>query len=439
MYWNFKRVLIDWPVWRRNLIVFLASLLSVVVLTSTIYQRVWELVFPIEPAHGVAKLMPLQGLTMGVDAIGNGGRSFIVRFPEGRIWADRFEIKGPSIGAMLLGDTRYIEFLPGGRFFDGTNWSSFAICNEWEAIGTKSDGSLWVSEQPEEPVMLSQSGRLTPDPARLIRFGDDNNWKSVARENDTSATLLKRDGTLWRLGTNSFNWNKPWPGLRAFELQRLGADADWANIFSDGNQTYFSKKNGQHWRFAWKAGSVTNAIRLGNELFLWPVSDMEFVSSQGDKPASFRTTTFPNNCMVGVRQDGTFRVTGVWQQQKNMAWTIAEENIQISKETNWIAVAGDGETVVTLKTDGSMWKWIVSDDPKTNPDAATCVRLGTHTDWVAVGSMPGEIVSLAADGSMWSWQFEPLHNYRSSGFDTLRLMRPPRKPQKIASIFNEAK
>ncbi len=442
MYWNFKHVLGGWSVWRRNSIVFLASLLSVVVFSSAIYHRVWELMLPIEPPHGAAGLTSSQGMTILSEGRWSGRRAFVVRLSDGRIWTDRFEYNDRNLGAMLLGEGMGFELLPGGGFFGGTNWSSFAICNGWEAIGTKSDGSLWVSEQPSEPVMISQSGRFTPDPAKLVRFGDNNNWKSVARENDTAATLLKRDGTLWRLGTNRFNWKKPWPGLRAFELQCLGTDSDWADIFSDGNLTHFRKTNGESWRFASRPGAVKNAIQLGEEIGLYRESDFELFWSRGDVSVSSRRRP---DFMVGVREDGTFRLTGAWQPSPHKAtWTIAEQNFQLGKETNWIAVAGNGETVVTLKNDGSLWTWTFSDDPKTNPNAASCVRLGTHSDWIAVTVvMMGEIVSLAADGSLWSWQFETWDYHGRSFNSPMGELRPllgvSRKPKKVASIFDEAK
>ncbi|MBI3849417.1 MAG: ABC transporter permease subunit [Verrucomicrobia bacterium] len=442
MYGNFKQVLVGWKVWRRNGIVLLASLVAVVTLASATYHRVWELVSPIEPPHGVARLTPSPGVTLRCEGVWNGGRDFLVRLSDGRIWTDRFEFKDPSLGALLLGEGRSFTLLPGGRFFDGTNWSSFAICNGWEAVGVKSDGSLWVSKQPTNPVMLEQSALHTASPAGLVRFGADNNWKSAAREADTSATLLKEDGTLWRLGTNRLSWKKPWPGLRTFKPQRLGADSDWAEIFSNGDQTYFRKTNGESWRFASRAGSVKNAIQLDEEIWLYRVADFELFSSRGDVSAYSRRGA---NFMVGVREDGTFRVTGAWQPSPNKAtWTMAEQNFQLGKETDWIALAGDGESVVTLKNDGSLWKWTFSDDPITYPDAASCARLGTHSDWIAVNAtMMGELVSLAADGSLWSWQFESMGRRSPSFTSPVGELRPllgvSRKPQTLANIFDDAK
>ena len=286
--------------------------------------------------------------------------------------------------------------------------------------------------------MVGEPGWLGAAPANLIKFRNDNNWKSVARENNISATLLKRDGTLWRLGTNRFDGRKPWPGLPSFEPQMLGSDSDWADIVSNGNHTYFRKINGQLWRFASNLNSVKGLIRLDEDTWFYRVTDLELVEAHGDKWVSFGTKTFPNSCAVGVRQDGTFRVTGVWQQRKHkVPLTMAEQNIKIAKETNWIAVASASEAVVTLKIDGSLWKWTFSGYPNINPDAFTCVRLGTQSDWIAINSVADEIVSLAADGGLWSWRFEPM-GWNVSGYGS-PLVRISRKPRMLANIFDESK
>ena len=42
MYWNFKRVLVDGMVWRRNALVLLLTLAFVTTATAALYHRVWE-------------------------------------------------------------------------------------------------------------------------------------------------------------------------------------------------------------------------------------------------------------------------------------------------------------------------------------------------------------------------------------------------------------
>ena len=59
------------------------------------------------------------------------------------------------------------------------------------------------------------SGLSAVESSVLARFGPETNWLDVVQEYySTSVVLLKQDGTLWRLGTNSFSGKLEWPGER---------------------------------------------------------------------------------------------------------------------------------------------------------------------------------------------------------------------------------
>ena len=130
--------------------------------------------------------------------------------------------------------------------------------------------------------------------------------------------------------------------------------------------------------------------------------------------------------------------------------------MQFGKGTNWLAVAGRGEKVVTLKDDGTLWLWNFSHDKwrmnfkrderkmlDVNP-----VHLGTHSDWIGVASAYGGIVSLAADGSLWFWPLAENVAEFASGIggdvywssDSNSHFGPwldiSRKPQPLGNIFS---
>jgi ABC-type transport system involved in multi-copper enzyme maturation permease subunit len=80
---NYKRLLEDWRVWRRNLIAMAASLIAIIVAANAIYYRAWELVLPLEPRHGPPRLMQSQPVTLEAS-----GRPIAVHLPDGRVWLD---------------------------------------------------------------------------------------------------------------------------------------------------------------------------------------------------------------------------------------------------------------------------------------------------------------------------------------------------------------
>lgn len=112
-------------------------------------------------------------------------------------------------------------------------------------------------------------------------------------------------------------------------------------------------------------------------------------------------------------------------------------DVRLGKETNWLAVAGNESAVVTLKADGTLWKWEFPSDPVNRPWTARAAKLSTHSDWVGITQEMGGVIGLAADGSLWLWRFEPRRSY-SPDFLSHALLAPTRRPLKIASIFANA-
>ena len=118
---------------------------------------------------------------------------------------------------------------------------------------------------------------------------------------------------------------------------------------------------------------------------------------------------------------------------------LGSTDMPISDETNWVALAGTREQTVTLRSDGTLWKWefpALSFNARYPGDIASLIhvkplQLGRHSDWIGVASFFEGIVALAADGSVWRWQF------RSSDRERVSLLRASRRSQYVGNIFTE--
>jgi hypothetical protein len=150
--------------------------------------------------------------------------------------------------------------------------------------------------------------------------------------------------------------------------------------------------------------------------------------------------------LVGVHENGRFSTVANWEpsHEKNHAnkrpWALKEMRGQIGSETNWVAIAGTLDFVVTLRADGTLWRWTFLNNPIHKPDSAVATRLGISSDWVGVVNHPAGVITLAADGSMWLWQFGPesSHYSQSRGESILHpMLAPSRKPQLIGNIFSK--
>jgi alpha-tubulin suppressor-like RCC1 family protein len=170
----------------------------------------------------------------------------------------------------------------------------------------------------------------------------------------------------------------------------------------------------------------------------------------------FRSTTQIQHGLqydVGIREDGTFRIWTDMSYQKNKksnnyeaVWSAADW--QIGSGTNWLALAGGGDKVVTLKSDGTLWLWNFRDRPNGRQDEVRWkqevlktvpVQLGTHADWLAVSGHSSGLVALAADGSLWFWPVENAERYFSSydygGTHIHPVLDVSHKPQWLGNVF----
>jgi hypothetical protein len=235
---------------------------------------------------------------------------------------------------------------------------------------------------------------------------------------------LKADGTLWRLGTNVFDfyWNHlqtNWPSVRDFKPQKIGTNSDWKEIFGD-QACYARKIDGSVW-------SIYNPN-------YYPNRNEEFERCTNLDQVVLKTFSQLNDArMAYVGDDGTLWIGDSHLDEHvngSQSWSSWQEGTgfsQVGRETNWRAVAMTWNCMVALKSDGSLWKWTI---PEKSTGAITTIpptRLGIHNDWVGLTRTWGGVAALAADGSLWLWP--GLGGYGGA------LMKAPKQPQLLGNVF----
>jgi hypothetical protein len=439
-YGNYQRVQTDWALGGRNLLALTGALCLGVAATCAIYHRAWEKLTPFEPPHGLARLTvsepPQLTSSFGMVA---------VRFSDGKIWTASPTNNADGAGPITIWLSDFRTGLKAGQLLAGSNWVS-ACRVAGAAVALKADGTLWLSQQVAQRDFRGRWELPLPQPFPLVQFGTETNWSSEAPLG-YSVLLVKKDGTLWRWGPSDFDFRRnQWPGLQAFTPRRLGTDSDWAAVQFDNYQRSLRKMDGSVWDFTWSAPYGLKTIEL--EPGFWVFSMPE------DKAADFLTTATLRSgsgleFRVGVPRDGTFRI---WAEEywltnnssRATAWKRIDE--RIGAGTNWLAVAGYGNNIVTLKTDGTLWRWNVRQDyfdRSLHPPGyyerkvldTVPSPLGTHSDWVAVTSYGDEVISLAKDGSLWYWPLDPVGSDDFYGFGSGSLLDRSHKPQLLGNVF----
>ena len=416
MYWNFKRVLVGGMVWRRNLLVLLGTLLAVTTTTAALYHRAWEKFMRLEPPHGPAMLRADERVNLQIEAW-----KPLVKLSDGRIWASHGGRWNEKMGMIMSAG----EFK--GEFLEGTNWAK-VVGTYRDLVGLRRDGSLWVKEQSQ---IIPAPPHSAPASKRLIRLGTDNDWIDAVPYQFQMALLLKADGTLWQLGTNRWSTNQPPPGLRAFTPQRLGTNTDWTEFSTQGGRILFHQRDGRFWTSPKYSSVDTNTLVLNAAVTLFRAPDFNLTD-----PSLVQAAWRGGSARVAVLPDGTFRAVGGWRSAPDrngkVKWGMQKADVRIGSETNWLLLAGrDHGLAVTLKSDGTLWRWEFPEDPALRPDTAVATQISMHSDWVAVTAGWAGIFSLARDGSLWLWQFESLHLDQ----DRYALLRPSRRPQRMGNIF----
>lgn len=405
-YRNFKSFREGWPLWWRNLAGLAGAAAFIVIGNSAIYHRVWEVFEPPEPAHGQAKFSLANPPVFGNERYNN----LQARLPDGRIWlagldrsADGFDRRHWWRMWMVIIDP--LPSLAGPQLF-GTNWVS--VHNSFGTVGIQADGTLWASQKSYQSALPT---------AALARFGTETNWQQVACGNEWfSVLLLKKDGTLWRWGTNyvegsSQDWLRQWPGLRAFQPYQIGTNSDWREIFGGGGY-HALKADGSVWNVTFN--------RKRDEVF----DDHMF--EQIPLPERFKRR--PNEMGAYVKNDGTLWVYNN-RSDRGQAGFHTQQN---GHETNWVAVVNTWSYMVALKSDGTLWHWVPREGSWTVDFTVPPTRLGIHNDWVALTPAESGIVALAADGSLWFW---PERNNWQYEWLFLQL---PKQPKWLGNVFGQA-
>jgi hypothetical protein len=110
---------------------------------------------------------------------------------------------------------------------------------------------------------------------------------------------------------------------------------------------------------------------------------------------------------IGIKDDGTLWISSKAEPQ---TWTGAEMK-QFGDENNWRQLSGRGSSILLLKTDGTLWRW-----PMTNHDLAQWLtnwptvrnsrlqQVGTNSDWIELYNHWPDYLK-KKDGTVWMVNF----------------------------------
>ncbi|MGP8201180.1 MAG: hypothetical protein ACLQU4_16945 [Limisphaerales bacterium] len=376
---NYQRLQIGWRDWVGDLARAGAVLGCVTLASVVIFDRSWELLMPLEPCHGPARISGATRPSIGVSESG-----LCILLPDGRLWAGEKSLSGKSIA---------------GGFAPGSNWVGMAAGLE-TAVAIRSDGTLWR--------IRGASG--------MDRIGSDSNWKKIARSCGLYFHALKQDGTLW-IATYATNF--------IADPERVGNDSDWADVRGD----IFVKRNGSEW--AWEGTPIGPHGRRfpGARLVQghWNMEGTNWLSVAGSNPT------------LRIRTDGSLWASGEHVPSKIFGEAVQpsphpQEAVRVGTKSDWIALGGAGSPCVALEADGTFWT--VNSDQSKRPSKYADWLAATEGYGYYGGSRGyGGTWALAKDGTLSCWNEFSLGEI-STGLGRI-LLGPSRRPVFSCNILSE--
>ena len=422
-YWNFKRLHQAEQLWRRNLAVLGVWLAFTVVATPLVYHRAWELVLPLEPRHGPARIHPTG--PVGLSSALRGSPLLVrVLLPDGRIWA------GTEGDIVASGEIR----LTAGDFVAGTNWTALAAtCFQTAAI--RGDGSLW-DVCHFSPSAMRGERHLVAALKPPQRIGTDSDWKSVTA-GGSHFLALKQDGSMWGWGDNSYN--QLGEGTKQFTNGpvRVGIESEWTAVFASGLRSAAVKLDGSVWMWG-GLYHLPDGARLKQMLrqstpMRWNLSGTNLVSFHWIWQGELALYGDGSAWTIGHIPPGLLKGQAPSAGDDDADWLAAAPAVVtpvcVNQGENWRVVAL-GQSLTMLHGDGSLWE---STDWWSPAKPHLPRKVSKYSDWMAVAAEDWLTYALAADGTLCCWAAPRFTA------DPRALLGPTRRPLWSLNILDAAK
>ncbi len=254
-----------------------------------------------------------------------------------------------SAGRLGNGVTTGRISTPVTTFAGGTDWKQVSS-GGYGTAAIKTDGTLWVWGSGTFGVLgdAQQSDRSTP----VTTFSGGTNWKQVSVGTFYTAAI-KTDGTLWTWGYGgSGRLGNASTVSVSTPVTTFAGGTNWKQVRAGSNHTAAIKTDGTLWTW----GNGGNG-RLGNAS---TVSVSTPVTTFAGGTNWKQVGTF-SDTMVSIKTDGTLWTWGYGLNGRLGNAVISGDTstpiTTFAGGTNWKQVSGGGSHTAAIKTDGTLWLW----------------------------------------------------------------------------------
>lgn len=324
---------------------------------------------PIEPTEPIEATCPFVTFSQG-----NLGHNLRIT-ADHALWATGLNQYGQA------GSTAGDAVNPTAQVGTDTDWVS-CYANAYNSFAIKSDGTLWGWGQNDNYQISAQTLNDGNTSAIPVQIGTDSNWAQV-KCSRYHVLALKTDGTLWAWGHNGMELGLG-TTTEVAEPTQVGTDT-WLTIEANLYISAGIKTDGTLWTWG---NSTENPATLGLGADTFYSNVPAQVGTDHWKSISMNVNS------VGVKTDGTLWIWGSLAGIFNSsAGQYAYSPIQIGTSTQWASAIAGHQSLLALKTYGTIW-WLHNN---------ISAQVGTDSDWTAIGTGYGFNFAQKNNSDLYGW------------------------------------
>ena len=291
-----------------------------------------------------------------------------------------------------------------------TKYSSpvqIGVNKNWVSLSTDQEGGLAVDSQgymwavgDNQYGELGQNNRTDYSSPRQIP-GDTWDASNTRSGSPNQHCVLKTDGTMWSWGYGDYG-KLPTNGSRSSPIQ-IGSSSDWASTFTHTRGSGAIKKDGTLWM--WGINAEGNLGQNNRTYYSSPQQIPGTTWKIGEACGN-------GNGILAIKTDGT-----MWKWGRGNDGTGANDRVNYSSPiqipgSTWSSVGNGINHFLAIKTDGTLWGFAHNNNGQLGQNNvqpgdggySSPVQIGSDTNWKYAGSgMCLYSAAIKTDNTLWVW------------------------------------